>query len=485
MLSGSRKYKTKDPFVSLYSFSLATFMNAMTFTDITMYPFSSRNESDFYNLMDMYLDSVFFPAMYQNPEIFYKEGWHYEINSKDEKLKYNGVVYNEMKGVFSNRISQLYYKACKTHFMRHSYSFNSGGDPENIPDLTYKEFLETHKKYYHPSNSFVVLYGDMEISKCLKLLDIEYFSKFDKKELDIAIETEKPNKSEITSQFIEQLGETKEIIGDLKENVKMRVKSTTGADDFYSISADDNTSKSLFAIGYSITEEVDILDSFVINILYDILVTSPASPLREAIIEKGFAKEMYPVSIKASRNDFFIMFEDIEKEKKDELIAIVDETIKDMIDKGIDKKLLESSIRQIEMEWKEANFRNSHGLFYLFKMIDFWYYGVDPFEIFEMEAIIKELKRRANSRFFENFIKNHFFETGFRSYTILIPEKNLNEKREKVLEERLAKYKSSCDNNKIDELIEINQKLHKRAMEEDEEEAKKMLKKIYGIVITT
>ena len=426
VLSGSRKYRTLDPFIDFYSCSLNTFMNAMTTMDITMYPFSSRNTKDFYNLLDMYLDAVFFPLMYERKKTFYREGWHYEIKNKEDELKYAGVVYNEMKGLISDRIANLSYHAFKTHYKGHPYSFNSGGDPAFIPDLTYEDFLLAHKEYYHPSNSLTFLYGDLDIEKTLEFIDGEYFSQFEEKVINV---------------------EKKE-----KKNQIAKNKSLG----YYSACEDDSCS--LVAIGYKIKDEANLLDSFVLDVLQDALFSSPYSPIRLSILEKGLAKDVYSMPIKKQRNDFFILGIDVEK--PDKFIIEIENGLKELLEKGIDKELLEASVNLLEIEFEEANYGNSHGLFYLFKLLDFWYYGLDPFKIFNFSSIIKELREKAKTNFFEDFVKKHFIQSSFKSISILDPKKDEAERKEKLLQEKLNLYKNSLNQEQLDEIIRQNEEFN-------------------------
>jgi len=426
VLSGSRKYRTQDPFIDLYSSSLNTFMNAMTTMDITMYPFSTRNTKDFYNLLDIYLDAVFFPLMYERKEIFYREGVHYEISNRSDNLKYTGVVYNEMKGLLSDRVANLSYQAFKTHYVGHPYSFNSGGDPALIPDLTYEDFLLTHKEHYHPSNSLIFLYGDMDIEKTLKYIDGEYLSQFEEKVLNL---------------------EGKE------EKVKVK---TNKSFDYYPEDSDD--SSLLVAIGYKIEDETNIFNAFVLDILQEVLFISPYSPIRLSVLEKGLAKEVYSMPIKKQRSDFFILGIDVEN--AEDFIFTVETDLKDLVEKGIDKELLEASINLLEIELEEANYGNSHGLFYLFKLLDFWYYGIDPFKVFNFGSILKELREKAKTHFFEDFIDKYFIQSSFKSTSILEPREDVAEKKEKLLQEKLNLYKKSLKGEQLDEIISLNKELN-------------------------
>ena len=431
VLSGSRKYKSQDPFIDLYSSSVNTFMNAMTTMDITMYPFATRNEKDFYNLLDMYLDAVFFPVMYERKNIFYREGWHYEINSREEELKYTGVVYNEMKGLLSDRVAKLSYQAFKTHYVNHSYSFNSGGEPASIPNLTYEDFLSTHKEHYHPSNSLIFLYGDIDIENVLKCIDEEYLSKFEEKVINF----------------------------DVKKGKTKRLKNKSF--DYYSTS--EQMASSFVAIGYKIEELPNLFNAFVLDILQEVLFSSFYGLVRLSILEKGLAKEVYSMPIKKQRNDFFILGIDVENPNK--FSIKIENTLKKIVEKGIDKELLEASINLLKIEFEEANYSNSHGLFYLFKLLDFWYYGVDPFKIFNFSSIIKELREKAKTHFFEDFINEHFIKSSFKSISILAPSENETEKEEKLLNEKLGLYKSSLTEKALDELIRENKRI--KLCEED------------------
>jgi len=455
VLSGSRKYKSKDAFVDSYKSSLATFMNAMTWQDVTMYPFSTRNERDFFNLMDVYLDAVFFPRLHENPDIFYREGHHYELFSKDDPIRFNGVVYNEMKGTISNRLSRLMYASCKAHYKNHCYAFNSGGDPEKIVELSHENVCESHKKYYHPSNAFVFVYGDVDIEKVLSLLDEQYFSQFEKRSFNIQEE-------------MIQEGMT---ISNIK--VAKSFASSVWSEGCYPISEEDDDSQSLISIGYHIDDKVSFITSFIFNILKDVLGSSPSSPLRLAVLEKSLAKELYPVWISRRRNDFFIMAEEVDEKKKEEFCNLVDEVLKELVEKGIDKNILKGSLTSLEMEWMEANTANSHGLFYLFNSLDSWYFGEDIFEMLKIKSIMKELHNMTNTNFFEDFISKHFLDSKYKSFTILSPSKTKGKEDEMREEKRLEEYKKSLSEEKIEELIHLNKRLEaeiNRTLSEEEKQ---------------
>lgn len=191
VLCGSEKFPVKDPFVELVKGSLNTFLNAMTYPDKTVYPVASCNEKDFQNLMDVYMDAVLHPNIYKEEKIFRQEGWHYEMESEDSPVTLNGVVYNEMKGAFSSPESVLDRYTRNVLYPDTCYSCESGGDPAVIPELSYEDFLNFHKTYYHPSNSYIYLYGDMDMAEKLDWLDREYLSRYDRLEADSRIRSQK------------------------------------------------------------------------------------------------------------------------------------------------------------------------------------------------------------------------------------------------------------------------------------------------------
>ena len=264
VLSGSRKFKTKEPFMDLIKSSLQTFLNAMTFPDKTIYPVSSRNEKDFYNLMDVYLDAVFHPAIYEEEKIFLQEGWHYELKDKDDDLKYNGVVYNEMKGVYSSSENIVSDAMVFALHEDSSYGVDSGGDPKLIPSLSYQEFKDYHKKYYHPSNSYIYLYGNQNMEEALDFIDKNYLQDFDK--------------AEINSEIIlnDEIKETKDVeitFSASKEEMKDKI---------------DYLSKG-WTIGYADSK----MDVFMRDFLAELLIEAQGGPLRKAILDAGLAEDVY------------------------------------------------------------------------------------------------------------------------------------------------------------------------------------------------
>ena len=261
VLCGSKKYQAKDPFNELAKGSLNTYLNALTYADKTMYPVASRNEKDFMNMMDVYLDAVFYPRIYDKKEIFMQEGWHYVLED-NAPLSIKGVVYNEMKGALSDPERILDNAISRSLFPTTTYGFESGGNPEAIPSLTYEKFLEFHKKYYHPSNSYIYLYGDMEIEKQLEWIDKEYLSNFEK---DAAVPEISLEKDFLNIVFTE---------------------------DSFSVDTEGDKKRNTFlAYSVRIGKSTDPTLILAFDILSYILLETNTSPLKRALVDAGIAEE--------------------------------------------------------------------------------------------------------------------------------------------------------------------------------------------------
>ena len=353
VLCGSKNFPVKDPFVELVKGSLNTFLNAMTYPDKTVYPVASCNDKDFQNLMHVYMDAVFYPNIYKYDEIFRQEGWSYKLDAAEEKLEYNGVVYNEMKGAFSSPEGVLDRVVLNTLFPDTSYANESGGDPYIIPDLTYEQFLAFHKKYYHPSNSYIYLYGDMDMEEKLRWLDKEYLSKFDVAKIDSEIKYQEP------------FAEMKEI------------------EIPYSITSDepeeDNTYLSYNkVIGTSLDKELYVA----FEILDYALLSAPGAPLKKALVDAGIGKDIlgsYDNGI--YQPVFSVVAKNANFEQKEEFLRVIEDVLKDMVENGIDRKALEAGINYHEFQYREADYgRYPKGLMYGLQILDSWLYDEEkPF----------------------------------------------------------------------------------------------------------
>ena len=427
VLCGSRKFPTKEPFVELVKGSLNTFLNAMTFSDKTIYPIASQNEKDFFNLMDVYLDAVFYPNIYKTKEILMQEGWHYDLEKKEDELTYKGVVYNEMKGAFSSPEGILMRKIQETLFPDNTYSNESGGDPKYIPDLTYEQFIDTHKKYYHPSNSYIFLYGDMNLEKCLKFINEEYLTDFDRKEIDAEI------------------------------NLQEKYSSIKDVEYTYSISEeDDDKEKTFLALNYVTGRSTDEEVYMDLNMLEYILLEAEGAPLKKALLDAEIGKDVFGSFDGGILQPVFsIIAKNSEPSKKEEFKKVVYNTLNDIVKNGIDKKLIEGCINAFEFRLREADTGGyPKGLVYYMNAMDSWLYGGDPLMHIKYEHAIENVKKSLNTNHFENLIKKYMLDNTHASLLTLKPEKGLAQREEDELKVKLENYKNSLSEEELNKIVE-------------------------------
>ena len=328
VLCGSDKYPLKDPFVELVKGSMNTFLNAMTYPDKTVYPVASCNDQDFKNLMDVYMDAVFHPNIYHDPEIFMQEGWHYELESREDDLTINGVVYNEMKGAFSSPDDVVNREILNSLFPDNTYSVESGGDPKVIPELTYEDFLGFHKKYYHPCNSYIYLYGNMDMDERLDYLDREYLSKYDKIEVDSEIKKQEP------------------------------FTRPRAVDKTYPISsAEDERDATYLAYTFVISDALDQELYQAFDVLEYALFSSPGAPVRTALLEKGIGKDIIGSFDTGMLQPMFsVMARGANPEDKQAFVDAIQEVLLHQVVDGIDKKALLAGINASQFQFREADF---------------------------------------------------------------------------------------------------------------------------------
>lgn len=444
VLCGSEKFPCKEPFVELLKGSMNTFLNAMTFADKTIYPVASRNTKDFFNLMDVYMDGVLHPNIYKYEEIFKQEGWHYELEDLKSPLIYNGVVYNEMKGAYSSPESVLYRKINQSLFPDTPYKEESGGDPDHITDLTYKEFIEFHKNYYHPSNSYIFLYGDGDTKEELRFLNDNYLKDFNEKKISSEIPIQKPFNKPKDMVFTYGIADNED-------------------------SKDKTFFNANFVVGTSYDKELDLS----MQILEYILLETPASPVKKALIEAGVGKSVYGDFDTSLRQPIFsIIAKNGSENNKEYFKEILLATLNELVEEGIDSELIEASINKIEFTLREADFKSyPAGIMYDIKIMDSWLHGEDPFMHLQYEDALKNIKDQYKNRYFENLIKKYLLENPHSSIITLIPEKGVSEAKEKQLKEKLEKYKNSLSQKELEIIIEDTKKLKKRQQTPDSEEA--------------
>ena len=428
-LCGSRKYPVKDPFVELCKGSLNTFLNAMTYPDKTVYPVASCNMADFKNIMDVYMDAVFYPAMYEHEEIFKQEGWHYELEDVDGELAYNGVVFNEMKGVYSSADDVLSRYTFVSLFPDSEYKNESGGDPEAIPQLKYEDFIKYHKEYYHPVNSYIYLYGDIDVDERLEYLNNEYLSAFDKNDVNID--------AEVTFQkaFDAPKYETRE----------------------YAITDDepeeDNTYLSYNVVIGTSTDPVSYL---ALQILDYALIMAPGAPLKQALIDAGIGTDVYSVlETSVYQPVYSIITKNANESDRDRFVSVVEDTLSDIVKNGLSKRMVKAGINYYEFKYREADFGPyPKGLMYYLTMMDSWLYDdMRPFLHLEALDTYRFLKEQVETDYFEQLIQKYLLNNRHASVVIIEPEKGLNAKNEAALEKKLAEYKAGLSEDEIRKLI--------------------------------
>lgn len=449
VLCGSDKYPVKDPFIELAKGSLNTFLNAMTYPDKTVYPVASCNDVDFKNLTDVYLDAVFHPLIGSRREVFYQEGWHYELENADAPLKYNGVVYNEMKGAYSSPDDVLSRVCMNSLFPDNSYSTESGGDPENIPELSYEEFVAFHKKLYHPSNSYIYFYGNCDMSERLEYLDREYLSKYDRIFVDSEIETQKPFD-------------------------KMRRIEAE-----YSVTEEEGTDeKTYFAYNVAIGTSLDKELCMAFDILDYTLLTVPGAPVKQALLDAGLGEEIYGVFESGVKQPFYsIVAKNVDESREQEFLDIIRKTLENIVKNGIKKQTLEAAINSDEFKHREADFgRFPKGLMYGLNLLDTWLYDeTKPFDRLMLNETYKSLKEKINTRFFEELIEKYILNNTHSSLVVMKPVTDLTEKKERAVEKKLADYKASLSKEEIEQIVEQTKALKKYQSEPTpDEELKKI-----------
>lgn len=443
VLCGSRKFPCKEPFVELIKGSLSTFLNAMTFPDKTMYPIASKNDKDFYNLMDVYMDAVFYPNIYKQKEILMQEGWHYELENKEDEIIYKGVVYNEMKGAFSSPESILTRRTQGILFPDTTYGFESGGDPDDIPRLTQKQFEDFHKKYYHPSNSYFFLYGNGNIEEQLEFINNNYLKDFEKLEIGSEIPIQQP------------IGQLKEITID------------------YPISNEESDEeKAYMSLSSVIGTSKDTELYLAMEILENLLLETPAAPLKKALIEAGIGKDVYSeVDNGILQPIFSVVVKNTDIGKREAFKRVYFDTLNKLVKEGIDKRLIEAAINIKEFQLREAESRNHpKGLLYNIKCLDSWLYGGDPFIHLQYESAIKKIKTALTTDYFEKLIKQYLIDSNHSSLLTLKPKKGLSEQKAASLSAKLAEYKKSLKEQEIEQIIEQTKELKERQNTQDPKE---------------
>ena len=445
VLCGSKNFPVKDPFIELAKGSLNTFLNAMTYPDKTVYPVASCNEKDFQNLMHVYLDAVFHPNIYSEEKIFQQEGWHYELESEEDELTINGVVYNEMKGAFSSPDDVLDREVMNSLFPDTPYGTESGGDPDEIPMLTYEAFLDFHRKYYHPSNSYIYLYGDMDMAEKLEFIDREYLSGFDALAVD----------SEIISQPVfdapREISREYSIMDEEseKENTYLTYNTLIG----------DNLDKKLY---------------LAFQVLDYALCSAPGAPLKQALTEHGIGKEIYSTYDNGIMQPYFsIVAKNTDAFRKEEFIHIIETVLKEQVENGINKKALQAGINYFEFKYRESDFGSyPKGLILGLQVLDSWLYDDSkPFIHVQANDTFAALKEELGKGYYEALIQKYLLDNPHKTIVTLLPVKGLTTEKDAALQRKLKAYQASLSRTEIEKIIAQTEELERYQEEPSPKEA--------------
>ncbi|MDO4345296.1 MAG: insulinase family protein [Eubacteriales bacterium] len=428
VLCGSKKFPSKDPFVELAKGSLNTFLNAMTYPDKTMYPVASCNYQDFCNLMHVYMDAVFFPNIYEKEEIFRQEGWSYILENPEDELIYNGVVYNEMKGALSSPDDMLETEIMASLFPDTAYGVNSGGDPRVIPELEYSEFLDFHRRYYHPSNCYIYLYGDMDMEERLQWLDREYLSKFDAVRVDSELPLQKP---------FDRLAEVK---------ISYPISNS-----------DEEKDNTYLAWNVVVGDAHDVNLSCAMAVLEYVLLSAPGAPLKQALLDAGIGKDIdggYEGGI--LQPVFSVTANYTNPEEKERFLTVIRETLQKIVREGLEQKALLAAINHMEFKFREADYgRFPRGLMYGIDTFDSWLYDEkNPFAYLKQLEVCRFLKAQVGSGYYEGLMQTYLLDNTHASLVVMVPEKGLTAKEDERVRRKLARYKENLTPKQIDGMIE-------------------------------
>ena len=451
VLSGSRKFQTKEPFMDMVKISMATFLNALTFPDKTIYPVSSRNEKDFKNLMDVYMDAVFYPVMKKDRRIFMQEGWHYELENAEDELNIKGVVYNEMKGAYSVPETTLYYRVNNALCPDTVYAMESGGEPYEIPNLTYENFCDFHSRYYHPSNSSIYLYGDCDMEERLEFLDREYLSNFEKEKIDNFEGNQKP------------------------------FENTKNVFDEYSVSKDEDTkNKTFLAYSSCFGESNGLKDGIIEKLLSEILVDMQGAYLKEALLKANICEDVSSISMESTKfSSFGVYVINSEREYLDKFKEIVENVLREVVKNGIGKEKLIAVLNRTEFSIRELLNSTTAGVEYFFSIFDTWLYGGSPMDSLTFDEALSEIREDIlNNRLLERVIEEKILNNNHKAFIVLSPSAGLNDKKDLAQKEWLKRYKESLSQIQIEKIIENTKNLIEYQQTESTEEQKATIPKL-------
>lgn len=442
---GSEKYPVKQIFYEIPN--ITRNFNASTYFDRTTYYFSSMNDKEFSNLMSVYLDLLFNPLFYNNENVFKNQGWHYKIENKDKPLEYNGIVYNEMKGRQYSSQDQHIYSVLKSLYPDTCYKYNSGGVPEEIPNLTFEELKEYYDEYYHPSNCYIFVYGDIDILDKLKFMNDSYFKNYNKINVDSKIKIQRP--------FSQQKEFTIE----------------------YPISKeDDEKGKTRVALNFSMGESDDYELDLALKNIVEMLFKNYSSPVLQKLNQAGFYSVDTLYFEYGAQPFLSIVANNIDENMKDKFVDIIYDSLEEIVEKGIEENLLKASLNSMELSLRlGGNFDQRAGSIYEETVLNYWIYDKDPFMGLETNKVFTNIKSGANKSYFENLIKKYILENKHSSIVTFKPKKGLAEEMNKEIEDKLQEYKETLSDKEIDKLIEEYNDLQKWVDTPNSEKALKTL----------
>ncbi|MBR4794970.1 MAG: insulinase family protein, partial [Lachnospiraceae bacterium] len=429
VLCGSDRFPIKDPFMELAKSSLQTFLNAMTYNDKTIYPVASMNDKDFQNLMEVYLDAVFRPNIYKYEEIFKQEGWHYELEKKEDPITINGVVYSEMKGAFSALDEHLDENINRNLFPDNTYSKCSGGDPLYIPDLTREYYLDFHRRYYHPSNSYIYLYGKMDMTEKLLSIDKEYLSKYDRLEIDSEIKLQK------------EFAAPKDVTAE------------------YPISSEeDPKGKTVYAYASLISDATfDPEMRVAMDAIDYILMNAPGAVLKQALLDAGIGNDVSGYfSTYKKQSSYMLWTKNAKEGELDKFKKVIRDTLEDLLKKGLNKKSLEAYLNRAEFNFKEQDAGHMpKGLLLIDASFETLLYDDDkPFTLLDLSNVYGALRKKLKeTTYFEDLIRKYLIENNHAIYLTMKPCPGMTAKQDEELAKKLADVKAKMSDAEIEELI--------------------------------
>lgn len=445
VLCGSENFPVKDPFIELAKGSLNTFLNAMTYPDKTVYPVASCNDKDFKNLVHVYLDAVFYPNIYKEDKIFKQEGWHYEMEDEKDDLTINGVVYNEMKGAFSSPDDVVEREIMNSLYPDTTYGLESGGDPDVIPSLTYENFLDFHERYYHPSNSYIYLYGNFDAEEYLNFLDEKYLNDFEALSIDSEIKKQAPFTAprELTKEYSIMEDEA------VSENTYLT----------YNVSMGTSLDKKLYAA-------MDVLDY--------VLCSAPGAPVKQALIDKGIGKDVYSTLENGIYQPYFsIVAKSADEGQKEEFVATIEAELKKLAEEGIDKKALKAAVNYFEFKYREGDFGSyPKGLMLGLQALDSWLYDKKaPFMHIEANDTYKQLRESIETGYFEDLITSMLLQNPHKTIMTVVPVRGLTTKKDEALYNKLQAYKNTLSDEEIRGIVEDTKALRAYQEQQSSKEA--------------